>query len=101
MHFKFKDENGNLLTDVKVNPITKKVTFRNYTDDVYSCAFGVRKEVTYDEVLEFLEERTVPRNRADIKEILEELGLKRYDPYFLCRYFGGKVAHDNKYLEFL
>ena len=101
MKFNYRGSNNELLTEVTVNPFTKKVTFVNHTDLVYDKAFAWKENVTYDDVLAFFEERTIPRNRDNINEILKELGMKEYDPYLLCKHFGGKMAHDDNWIEFL
>ena len=100
MRFNYRNEKGEILTEVYVNPFTKKVTVKNHTDFFLDKAFGNNENVTYDDVMKFLESRTVPRNREDINEILAELHMKEYDPYALCKYFGGKVCEDDCYVEF-
>lgn len=101
MRLNFKKSDGTVLTEIKVNPVTKKVKIVNYTDNVFCRAFGANENPTYADVIHFLEKRTVPKNRGDIKEILEEVGLKEYDPYFLCKFFGGRMAQDDFCVEFL
>jgi len=100
MRFTFREEDGTPITKVHVNPLTKKVSFKNYKEYFLDKAFGVKEDVTYNDVLYFLEKRTVPRNREDINEILTELHLKEYDPVALCKFFGGRIASDNRYIEF-
>ena len=55
MKFDYLDENNNILTTVSVNPITKKIKFKNYVDDPILCVFGVKgeDEVTYDDLMYF------------------------------------------------
>lgn len=101
MRFNYRNEDGELLTEVSVNPLTKKVRIINHTDDFLDRAFGVNETPDYNDVLRFLESRTVPHNRADIRNILHELGMKTYDPIALCKYFGGRMAHDDNYVEFV
>jgi len=100
MKFTFREEDGRPITKVFVNPFTKKVSIKNYMEDPMDRAFGVKEKVTYDDVLDFLEDRTVPRNRERIDLILSELHLKEYDPVALCKYFGGRVGEDHRYVEF-
>ena len=59
------------------------------------------KKVTYDDVMEFLEDRTFPRNRADIADILNVLNLKKYDAYLMCKKLGGRTEQDNNWIDFL
>ena len=75
--------------------------FRNHTDESLDCVFGMQKTATYQDVLDFFESRTFPRNRANIDDILEEFGLKEYDPYLLCKKCDGRTARDRKWIEFL
>ena len=88
MHFNFRGPHNELLTEVWVNPITKKVRFKNHTNDPFDCVFGMQKTATYQDLIDFFESRTFPRNRANIDDILEEFGLKKYDPYLLCKKLG-------------
>ena len=101
MRFNYRGPNNELFTEVRVNSINRRVTIVNHTDNFINRAFGVKENVTYEDVMTFLESRTIPRDRGDINEILKELGMKEYDPYKLCEYFGGKTAHDDNWIEFL
>lgn len=85
MKFNYMDKDGNVLTSVTVNNFTKKVKIVDYTNDIMDRAFGVKEKVTYADVMDFFEDRTFPRNRADLQNILDCLGLKKYDPYSMCK----------------
>ena len=101
MKFNYMSPDGKILTNVHVNNLTKRVTIKNHTDNIYDCAFGVKTRVTYDDVMEFLEDRTFPRNRADIADILNVLNLKKYDAYLMCKKLGGRTEQDNNWIDFL
>ena len=70
----YKDE---LLTKIHVKG--REVTFENYSDEVILIAFGVRTEVTYEDLEEFYESRCFPRERANARELLHDLGVDFYD----------------------
>ena len=101
MKFNFRGKNNELLTSVQINPITKKVTFRNYTDEFLDCAFGKKETVTYDDVIRFFKDRTYQENRTDLPDILKVIGLEKYDPIKMCKYSNGRTAEDGKWIEFL
>ena len=101
MKFNFRGPNNELLTEVRISPFSKKVTFVNHTDRIMDKAFGKKESVIYDDVIKFFKLRTVPKSRQSIQDILKEVGLKEYDPYLLCKKFGGRIAHDDKWIEFL
>lgn len=101
MKFNYMNQDGNILTSVSVNNLTKKVKFQNYTDDITDRAFGVKTEVNYEDVIHFFEQRCVPENRTDIRDILKLLNLEKYDPYLLCKYSKGTSAQDNNWIDFI
>ena len=101
MRFNYRGKNDELLTSVYVNPLTKKVTFKNYTDEFVKCAFGKKETVTYEDVINFFKRRTYQENRADISDILKVMGLTEYDPIKMCKYTNGRTAEDEKWIEFL
>ena len=101
MKFNYMGQDGKILTSVRVNNLTKRVTIKNHTDNIYDCAFGVKTRVTYDDVMMFFERRCIPRDRANIKDILELLGMEKYDPYIICKKMEGRFVQDNNWIEFL
>ena len=74
--------------DEKVSEIhmrNGKVTFENFSDNIIRLPFGVKTKVTEEDLDEFYEERCFPRERANCKEILHNLGLDYYEPAMICR----------------
>lgn len=102
MKFDYLDENNNILTTVSVNPITKKIKFKNYVDDPILCVFGVKgeDEVTYDDLMYFFESRSFSRQRKDLPDLLEYMGLKKYDPIAICKFSKGRCAYDSHWIRF-
>lgn len=101
MKFNYMGPNNEILTSVSVNKLTKKVTFKNYTNDPMDCVFGIQKTATYDDLVKFFEGRCISKERSDIKDILDLLGLKKYDPYQICKKSKGTSAQDENWIDFL
>lgn len=101
MRFNYMSGDGQILTSVTINRLTKKVKVVNYTEEIVDRAFGVKENVTYQDVVDFFEKRTFPRNRSDLQDILDAMGLKKYDPYLMCRKLQGRRAQDQKWIDFL
>lgn len=101
MKFNYMNKDNKVLTSVYVNPITKRVKFKNYTDFPLDCVFGVKKKATYEDVMKFFEDRTFPRNRKDLDDILEWMDLSEYNPYLMCKKLNGRTAQDENWIDFL
>ena len=101
MKFNFMNDENQVMTSVSVNPITKKVKIKNFTDDIMDRAFGINEKPTYEDVLKFFESRAFPRNYAGIDDVLEGMNLKTYDPYLMCKKLQGRTEQDEFYIDFL
>lgn len=78
----------------------KSVSVTNYTEDRFKKAFNQSCEVTYEDVLNLFEERTIPRTRGNIRDILDKLKLKEYDSYILCKHTYGAMPEDMSWIRF-
>lgn len=92
----YKDE---ICTHVKADFGTKEVEDVQYSQVPHRTVFG-KMPRTIDNLLWFLETRCVPRNRADLKEILEYNGIKEYDPLTIVRKTHGTAFHDDMWIQF-
>ena len=79
----------------------KAVCIENYTDNLIKTAFGKNTMPTWDDFMSFLEERCVPRARAELREYLEALGLDEYDPLEIILRTHGRMAEDDQWIEVL
>lgn len=59
-----------------------------------------RYDVSFPEVMKFLERRTVPRTRFDIEDILKRYGIKEYNPLAMCRKSHGRSMGDYVWIKF-
>ena len=62
-------------------------------------AFGVRELPTWDDFMEFLEDRCIPRERDGLRYYLEALGLDEYDPLAIVQRTEGRMAEDHQWLK--
>lgn len=77
------------------------VSIENFTDDIYSRAFGRKENVSWEDLKKFLESRCFPRNRTNAKEILTNMGLEEYDPFQIVKKTQGRMAEDDQWLKFV
>lgn len=87
-----------LLSEVFVDGKDVKVV--HYSDLVIFRPFGVRESVTYQDLLEFYEDRCFPRERVNCKTVLKSIGLDYYDPELICRKTHGVQFDDFVWLQF-
>lgn len=92
--FKFY-ENKNLCTQICADYTDKTVSIKNNTDDVLKTAFGVNEIPCWDDFVEFLESRCIPRSRAGLREYLDALGLCEYNPEKIIKITEGRMKEDN------
>lgn len=91
----FKEE---LLSEVFVNG--ESVSFVNYSDKILFRPFGVREKATYQDLLDFYEDRCFPRDRANCKTVLKSIGLDYYDVELICRKTHGLQFDDFVWIQF-
>lgn len=86
-------------TIIDTCPLTEKVQIINLTDDLFSRAFGIRENPTWEAYEEFLESRCMPRTRYGIREELKLLGIDSYDPFQIVEKTKGRVYEDGQWLD--
>lgn len=94
-------ENRNINTVIDVDILNRKVSFKNYTNNIIKRAFGNKESVTYEEYEKFLESRCFPPSRDKLKIELEKLGIPYYDPLLIIEKTKGRMADDNLYIEII
>lgn len=97
-HARFRDKDT-VMSDITFDCSTKKVSCVNHTDKVLDQAMD-DGECTWEEFMEFLEDRAFPRTRANADYILEQLGLLYYDPLDIVRITHCVQVSDDFYVEF-
>ena len=84
----------------KIFVSNNNVTFENYIENTLWLPFGVNKTATVDDLEEFYEDRCFPKERANCKELLRDLGLDCYEPELICRKTHGLQFDDFLWLQF-
>lgn len=89
-----------VMSEVEFDLNTGYVKVVNYTDDMLKRAFGVEEKPTIKDLDEFMEDRSVPENRKNIREILEYMGISKYDPHKITRITNGMMLHDHHWIMY-
>ncbi len=71
----------------------------NHTQQLVKTALGKNRLPTWADLMAFLEERCVPRQREGIREYLDALGLDEYDPWEIIKRTQGRMAEDQQWIE--
>lgn len=96
MHFLHEDQ---VCTVIDVDFMHKKIYIRNKTKDLIHRAFGVLENPTWEDFETFLESRCFPRSRANLKNILRDIGVPEYDPLQIIEKTGGRMAEDHQWIQ--
>lgn len=86
-------------THILVNYKTESVIVKNNYEHPLKCAFGVKKNPTWDDYLYFLEERCVPRARDHMSVVLDDYGLDFYEPMSIIEKTGGRMSGDDYHIR--
>lgn len=92
--------NDNLVTTIHYTVPSAPIQIENYTDDIFSRAFGANEHPTWKDLEDFLESRCIPKTRTNIKEILDYMEISYYDPWQISKKTHGYMAGDKISLEF-
>ena len=78
-----------------------RVEFKNFTNKVVDCAFGVRRSpVRMKELDELVKERCFPESRDNCKELLKDYDIDFYDPYAIVKKTHGIMFDDTYWIKF-
>lgn len=88
-----------LCTVIYADFTDKILKAENFTKDVVKTAFGNNKNLMWEDFMNFLEERCIPKERSGIREYLEAIGVAEYNPIEIIQKTKGKTAEDNQWIE--
>ncbi|MBR2028868.1 MAG: AbrB/MazE/SpoVT family DNA-binding domain-containing protein [Oscillospiraceae bacterium] len=71
----------------------------NHTDNLLKTAFGVQNKPDWNDFMEFMAERCVPKTRDNLTEILKKLNLNSYDAVAIVEKTQGRMAEDDQWLK--
>lgn len=90
---------NDLVTVIDADYKKESVRITNYEEDIFRNAFGVVTRPTWQQYLDFLESRCVPRTRDKIKWYLQEIGVDCYEPLEIIKKTEGRMAEDHVWLK--
>lgn len=96
--FSFFDDNG-LCSIICADFTDETLKVQNHTDDIVKTAFGNNKLPTWEDFMNFLEERCIPKERSGIREYLEAIGVAEYNPIEIIKKTKGKMSEDKQWIE--
>ena len=96
MDFMCEDE---CCTQILVDFKHEKIAIRNTTDKIMLRAFGINRNPTWEDFLEFLEDRCFPRTRDNLKLILRDLELDFYEPFNIIEKSKGRMGEDMQWIK--
>lgn len=88
-----------ITTSILVDFKNENVIAKNYSSHPMKRAFGVKRKPTWEDFVEFVEDRCVPKSRDHMKLILRDYGLSTFDPFSIIEKTGGRMAEDNRYIR--
>ena len=98
MKFEFYDGEF-LCTKIIADFTDETLSVENTTEHIVKTAFGKNETPSWDDFLNFLEERCLPRSRSGIREYLETIGVEEYNPLEIIKKTDGKMAEDNQWIK--
>lgn len=98
---------NNIVATIHVDRINKKVQWWRFEENPFKVPFYLfglpgftKHEPNYNWVEKFLIHRTFPRERGNCRDILNFLGLDRYNIWDICRKTHGVTSDDPFWLRF-
>lgn len=101
MRLNYKSDSRGLLTEINVDYANNKVDIVNHSDNVLLTAFGVNEHPTIKDFEDFINYRAIPQTRYRFKTEMRLRGIQDTSPMGICRYYNGRMADDDCYIEFL
>ena len=91
-------DRDDLCSTIYADFTAQTVVVENQEVPTIKTAFGNNLLPNWEDFQRFLEDRCIPRQRAGLREYLENLGLDEYDPLAIIEKTGGRMAEDQQWL---
>ncbi len=91
--------NETVNTHILVNYKAESIIIKNNYEHPLKCAFGVKKNPSWEDYLHFLEERCVPKSRDHMSVVLDDYGLDFFDPMSIVEKTGGRMSGDSYHIR--
>ena len=76
------------------------VKIKNFTDNIYNRAFGVKENITLEDVKHLFATRVMPKTRDRCAWVLKHIGVPYYYEYLICRKTNGACTDDYNWIRF-
>lgn len=90
-----------ITTDILVDFINKSVVIKNYSSWPLELAFGINLHPSFDDFLNFIQDRCFPQNVDRPRLHLKELNLDAYNPLSIVKKTHGILSNDHMSIKFL
>ena len=90
-----------LCTVILADFTAEQVCVENKVDSILDTAFGVNKAPAWQDFLDFLADRCIPKTRQGLQHYLDAVGVPEYDPVQLVEKTQGRMAEDHKWLKII
>lgn len=80
------------VEEIKVNFSSGEIEYKNIIDEIPLKQFNKKPDLF--QIFDWLEERSYPRNRTNVNELLREIGLTHYDPKEIVKKTHGVMWED-------
>lgn len=97
MQYMRKDK---VLADITVDYINETVNAKVYTDDPVYMPFGINKTPDFEDYKLFLESRCFPKERHNAKQLLDDLDIQYYEPFYIIQKTHGLQFEDYCWIRF-
>ena len=88
-----------LITTIIADYTDEVIKIKNHKDDIIHSAFGVRTNPSWDDYLEFLEDRCISRTRDGLKYYLDTIGVDEYNPFEIIKKTQGRMSEDHQWIK--
>ena len=85
---------------ILVDFLHEQIAVVNKTADPLLKAFGVKVNPAWPDFQGFLEERCIPKERHQVKQVLRDLGVDGYDTLAILEKTQGRTGEDGMWLKF-
>lgn len=90
---------NDIMSAILVDFKSENVVVRNYSNHPLKCAFGAKRNPSWKDFIDFVEDRCVPKSRDHMKVVLRDYKLSFFDPFSIIEKTGGRMAEDNRYIK--
>lgn len=89
-----------LLADITIDYTNEKIEVSVYTNDPIYMPFGIKRNPDFHDYKMFLESRCFPKERYNKKQLLLDLDVPYYEPFYIIQKTHGLMHEDYCWIRF-